>query len=40
MAALGLLGVPFPKNTAARVATPLSYAIAVEEISRADGSLG
>ncbi|MEO6457622.1 MAG: acyl-CoA dehydrogenase family protein, partial [Chloroflexia bacterium] len=40
MAALGLLGVPFPEEYGGAGGDTLSYAIAVEEISRADGSLG
>jgi alkylation response protein AidB-like acyl-CoA dehydrogenase len=40
MARLGLLGVPFPEQYGGAGGDTLSYAIAVEEISRADGSLG
>jgi alkylation response protein AidB-like acyl-CoA dehydrogenase len=40
MADLGLLGVPFPEEYGGAGGDTLSYAIAVEEISRADGSLG
>ena len=40
MAALGLLGVPFPEEYGGAGGDTISYAIAVEEISRADGSLG
>jgi alkylation response protein AidB-like acyl-CoA dehydrogenase len=40
MAALGLLGVPFPEEYGGADGDTISYAIAVEEISRADGSLG
>lgn len=40
MAALGLMGVPFPEEYGGAGGDTISYAIAVEEISRADGSLG
>jgi len=40
MAALGLMGVPFSEEYGGAGGDTLSYAIAVEEISRADGSLG
>ena len=40
MAALGLMGVPFPEEYGGAGGDTLSYAIAVEEISRGDGSLG
>jgi alkylation response protein AidB-like acyl-CoA dehydrogenase len=40
MAALGLMGVPFPEEYGGAGGDTVSYAIAVEEISRADGSLG
>jgi len=40
MAALGFLGVPFPEEYGGAGGDTISYAIAVEEISRADGSLG
>jgi butyryl-CoA dehydrogenase len=40
MAALGLLGVPFAEEYGGAGGDTISYAIAVEEISRADGSLG
>jgi alkylation response protein AidB-like acyl-CoA dehydrogenase len=40
MAQLGLLGVPFPEEYGGAGGDTLSYAIAVEEISRGDGSLG
>jgi butyryl-CoA dehydrogenase len=40
MSALGLMGVPFPEEYGGAGGDTLSYAIAVEEISRADGSLG
>ena len=40
MAALGLLGVPFSEEYGGAGGDTLSYAIAVEEISRGDGSLG
>lgn len=40
MAGLGLLGVPFPEEYGGAGGDTISYAIAVEEISRADGSLG
>ena len=40
MARLGLLGVPFSEEYGGAGGDTLSYAIAVEEISRADGSLG
>jgi len=40
MAGLGLMGVPFPEEYGGAGGDTLSYAIAVEEISRADGSLG
>src|SRR5207248_6331909 len=40
MAALGLLGVPFPEGYGGAGGDTLSYAIAVEENSRADRSLG
>lgn len=40
MAALGLMGVPFPEEYGGSGGDTLSYAIAVEEISRGDGSLG
>ena len=37
---LGFLGVPFPEDYGGAGGDTISYAIAVEEISRADGSLG
>lgn len=40
MAALGLMGVPFPEEYGGAGGDTISYAIAVEEISRGDGSLG
>jgi len=40
MAPLGFLGVPFPEEYGGAGGDTISYAIAVEEISRADGSLG
>ena len=40
MAALGLMGVPFAEEYGGSGGDTLSYAIAVEEISRGDGSLG
>jgi alkylation response protein AidB-like acyl-CoA dehydrogenase len=40
MAGLGLMGVPFPEEYGGAGGDTISYAIAVEEISRADGSLG
>jgi alkylation response protein AidB-like acyl-CoA dehydrogenase len=40
MAGLGLLGVPFSEEYGGAGGDTVSYAIAVEEISRADGSLG
>src|SRR5215210_978026 len=40
MAALGLMGVPFSEDYGGAGGDTISYAIAVEEISRADGSLG
>jgi butyryl-CoA dehydrogenase len=40
MASLGLMGVPFPEDYGGSGGDTISYAIAVEEISRADGSLG
>lgn len=40
MAALGLMGVPFSEEYGGAGGDTISYAIAVEEISRADGSLG
>jgi butyryl-CoA dehydrogenase len=40
MAALGLMGVPFSEEYGGSGGDTLSYAIAVEEISRGDGSLG
>ncbi|HEY0071096.1 MAG TPA: acyl-CoA dehydrogenase [Chloroflexia bacterium] len=40
MAALGLMGVPFPEEYGGSGGDTISYAIAVEEISRVDGSLG
>ncbi len=40
MAGLGLLGVPFSEQYGGAGGDTLSYAIAVEEISRGDGSLG
>ena len=40
MANLGLLGVPFSEEYGGAGGDTISYAIAVEEISRADGSLG
>jgi alkylation response protein AidB-like acyl-CoA dehydrogenase len=40
MAGLGLLGVPFSEEYGGAGGDTLAYAIAVEEISRADGSLG
>jgi len=40
MASLGLLGVPFSEEYGGAGGDTIAYAIAVEEISRADGSLG
>src|SRR5215210_8503702 len=40
MAALGLMGVPFSEDYGGSGGDTISYAIGVEEISRADGSLG
>src|SRR5438874_3566533 len=40
MAPLGFLGVPFPEDYGGAGGDTIMYAIAVEEISRADGSLG
>ncbi|HEX9988027.1 MAG TPA: acyl-CoA dehydrogenase [Chloroflexia bacterium] len=40
MAGIGLMGVPFPEEYGGAGFDTLAYAIAVEEISRADGSLG
>src|SRR5215210_386225 len=40
MAALGLMGVPFSEDYGGAGGDTISYAIAVEEVSRADGSLG
>jgi alkylation response protein AidB-like acyl-CoA dehydrogenase len=40
MAELHLLGIPFPEKYGGAGGDTLSYAIAVEEISRVDGSLG
>ncbi|MDQ3928271.1 MAG: acyl-CoA dehydrogenase family protein, partial [Chloroflexota bacterium] len=40
MAALGLMGVPFPEEYGGAGGDTISYAIAVEEVSRVDGSLG
>lgn len=40
MGSLGYLGIPYPKEYGGRGSDYLSYAIAVEEISRAWGSLG
>ena len=40
MADLGLLGVPFPEEYGGAGGDTLMYAIAVEEISRVDGSTG
>jgi alkylation response protein AidB-like acyl-CoA dehydrogenase len=40
MAELGLMGIPFPEKYGGAGGDTLSYAIAVEEISRVDGSLG
>ena len=40
MAGLGLMGVPFSEEYGGAGGDTISYAIAVEEISRADGSLG
>ncbi|MGI8588612.1 MAG: acyl-CoA dehydrogenase [Chloroflexia bacterium] len=40
MAEMGLLGVPFPEKYGGAGGDNLSYTIAVEEISRVDGSLG
>ncbi len=40
MASLGLMGIPFPEEYGGSGGDTLMYAIAVEEISRADGSLG
>ena len=40
MGALGIMGVPFSEEYGGAGGDTISYAIAVEEISRADGSLG
>src|SRR6478609_9534986 len=40
MAALGLMGVPFPEEYGGAGGDTLMYAMAVEEISRACGSTG
>src|SRR4051812_39024431 len=40
MARLGLMGIPFPEEYGGSGGDTISYAIGVEEISRADGSLG
>src|SRR5579859_7748190 len=40
MAELGLMGIPFAEKYGGAGGDTLSYAIAVEEISRVDGSLG
>jgi alkylation response protein AidB-like acyl-CoA dehydrogenase len=40
MAGQGLLGLPFPEEYGGAGADPISLALAVEEISRADGSVG
>lgn len=40
MAQLGLMGIPFPEESGGSGGDTISYAIGVEEISRADGSLG
>lgn len=40
MGELGILGLPFPEEYGGAGADTISYAIAVEEISRASGSLG
>ncbi len=40
MAALGLLGLPFPEEYGGAGADFLSYCLAIEEISRADASVG
>ncbi|MCI2047800.1 MAG: acyl-CoA dehydrogenase family protein [Faecalibacterium sp.] len=40
MAQLGLMGLPYPKEYGGAGADVLSYAIAVEELSRADGGTG
>ena len=40
MAGLGLLGLPIPEKYGGAGADTVSYAIAVEEVSRASGSLG
>ncbi len=40
MAGLGLLGLPFPEQYGGAGADTISYALAVEEISRADASTG
>ncbi len=40
MANLGLLGIPFPEEYGGAGADTVSYALAVEEISRADASTG
>ena len=40
MAELGLMGIPFPEQYGGAGGDTLSYAIAVEELSRVDGSLG
>jgi len=40
MAELGILGLPFPEKYGGAGADTVSYAIAVEEISRASGSVG
>src|SRR5207237_5948399 len=40
MAGLGLLGLPFPEEYGGAGADTVSYALAVEEIARADASTG
>jgi alkylation response protein AidB-like acyl-CoA dehydrogenase len=40
MADLGLMGIPFPEQYGGAGGDTVSYAIAVEEISRVDGALG
>ena len=40
MAELGLMGIPYPKEYGGAGLDVLSYAIAVEELSRVDGGTG
>src|ERR1700759_5792399 len=39
MAALGWMGIPFPEDVGGAGGTSLQYAIAVEELTRADSSV-